>query len=170
MTLNEAVMQTEGTLFIGSASSYVFIGTREEFDKYIDAFCEDYRTKLRETLTANEDAYEDAKHKLRIKGNEYAVRAKEMYRVLMSWDFVDSDKSPLFRQFVNVVDTLRAKSVSIPKQKRQLAEWTSWRDRAVDSISKIERGTQILFVGEENGDYWLEEECKADMRRRRKHG
>lgn len=143
--LSEAVaeMDSETTLHIGSASSFVFVGNKHLYNALIEEISEKYHKsfkKLRESSLRKIKRYSDIIKSLDVETEDYLKRVKQI--------------------------VLKIKNLSdyVFKLCRILEEFKPMMERTVVDVYERMQGDGIVIIitGEESGKYWDKDEWDTD--------
>lgn len=133
-------MPDDEMLYVGAKTSFIFIGTKDEWEKDKAHLNELHHDKIENCLSYSENNL-----------NDNIVR--------LSKEYYNNEKEGLF----NVIDELTYYLKVIRKCTSYLKDWKDIPERTVlDSYPRIQKdGTVIVFDGEETGSYWYKSEYDA---------
>lgn len=153
MTLDELrqkISNDDMILSIGSRSGYMFIGTRQDYDREIDAISTEVKTALEDKL------------------GEVETTIQSLQAALVAGHTRKGSISP---------DSVRKKLAEFEEKQRVLAEtlaiFKPLREREViDLYSRINPndGTCVIVEGGETGEAWFKEEYDKTKKRKRRYG
>lgn len=147
-------------LYIGSASAFVFIGTKAEYIKYIDRIDRDLQNRYKEVFERGMHGF------ARFTNARDRICNRYISKINMDTDYKEA-RELIEKASSEIFKVVKDDAMYALKNRERYKKYQPLSEREVASDTpRILGGRAIIVSGEESHNtFWLREECKRYLRK-----